>query len=66
MLHRGSACSLRSAWFSEREQERFSENLIHAFSLTLYPRGKIVLKGEYIFSDANGVNRISGGRLELN
>lgn len=35
-------------------------------SITLYPSGKIVLKGEYIFSDANGVNRISGGRLELN
>lgn len=35
-------------------------------SITLYPNGKIVLKGEYILSDAEGVNRLSGGRLELN
>ncbi|EDH5633238.1 hypothetical protein CB172_22880 [Salmonella enterica subsp. enterica serovar Claibornei] len=36
MLHRGSACSLRSSWFSEREKERFNRNLIHAFSLDNY------------------------------
>lgn len=35
-------------------------------SITLYPNGKIVLKGEYILSDAEGINRLSGGRLELN
>ncbi|MCB1930569.1 MAG: hypothetical protein KDH17_21365 [Rhodocyclaceae bacterium] len=35
-------------------------------SITLYPSGKIVLRGEYILSDAEGVNRINGGRIELN
>lgn len=35
-------------------------------SITLYPNGKIVLKGEYILSDAEGVNRLSGGRIDLN
>lgn len=35
-------------------------------SITLYPNGKIVLRGDYILSDAEGVNRIAGGRIELN
>ncbi|MGD8912715.1 MAG: hypothetical protein PVJ68_08255 [Candidatus Thiodiazotropha sp.] len=35
-------------------------------SITLYPNGKIVLRGEYILSDAEGVNRLAGGRIELN
>lgn len=35
-------------------------------SITLYPNGKIVLRGEYILSDAEGVNRIAGGQIELN
>ncbi len=35
-------------------------------SITLYPNGKIALRGEYILSDAEGVNRIAGGRIELN
>lgn len=35
-------------------------------SITLYPNGKIVLRGEYILSDAEGINRINGGRIELN
>lgn len=35
-------------------------------SITLHPNGKIVLRGEYILSDAKGVNRIAGGRVELN
>ncbi len=35
-------------------------------SITLHPNGKIVLRGEYILSDAQGVNRIAGGRIELN
>jgi uncharacterized protein (DUF2345 family) len=35
-------------------------------SITLYPNGKIVLRGEYILSDAEGINRIAGGRIELN
>lgn len=34
--------------------------------ITLYPNGKIVIKGEYILSDAEGVNRLSGGRVEVN
>lgn len=34
--------------------------------ITLYPNGKIVIKGEYIVSDAEGVNRLSGGRIEVN
>lgn len=35
-------------------------------SITLYPNGKIALRGSYILSDAEGVNRIAGGRIELN
>lgn len=35
-------------------------------SITLYPNGKVVIKGDYIFSDAEGTNRIAGGRVELN
>ncbi|SUP80438.1 Uncharacterised protein [Yersinia pseudotuberculosis] len=35
-------------------------------SITLYPNGKIVLKGEYILSDAEGVNRLAGGRIDIN
>lgn len=35
-------------------------------SITLYPNGKIVLRGDYILSDAEGVNRLTGGRIELN
>lgn len=35
-------------------------------SITLYPNGKIVLRGDYILSDAEEINRISGGRIELN
>ena len=35
-------------------------------SITLYPNGKIALRGLYILSDAEGVNRIAGGRIELN
>lgn len=34
--------------------------------ITLFPNGKIVIKGEYILSDAEGVNRLSGGRIEVN
>lgn len=35
-------------------------------SITLYPNGKITLKGEYILSDAEGINRLSGGRVDIN
>jgi hypothetical protein len=35
-------------------------------SITLYPNGKIVLRGDYILSDAEETNRINGGRIELN
>lgn len=35
-------------------------------SITLHANGKIVLRGEYILSDAEGVNRIAGGQIELN
>ncbi len=35
-------------------------------SLVLYPDGRIVLRGEYILSDAESVNRIAGGQIELN
>lgn len=35
-------------------------------SITLFSNGKIVIKGEYILSDAEGVNRLSGGRIEVN
>ncbi|EAO2688098.1 hypothetical protein E2X65_23810 [Salmonella enterica] len=34
--------------------------------ITLYPNGKVVIKGEYILSDAEGVNCLSGGRVEVN
>lgn len=34
--------------------------------ITLYPSGKVVIKGDYILSDAEGVNRLSGGRIEVN
>ncbi|EBD9258692.1 hypothetical protein DAE35_20710 [Salmonella enterica] len=34
--------------------------------ITLYPNGKVIIKGEYILSDAEGVNRLSGGRIEVN
>ncbi|MDX9707521.1 MAG: hypothetical protein RBT86_08065 [Azospira sp.] len=35
-------------------------------SLTLHANGKIVLRGEYILTEAEDVNRIAGGRIELN
>ncbi|QHM71252.1 hypothetical protein [Mixta intestinalis] len=35
-------------------------------SITLYPDGKVMIKGDYIFTDAEGTNRIAGGRVELN
>jgi uncharacterized protein (DUF2345 family) len=35
-------------------------------SITLYPNGKIALRGEYILSDSEGINRIAGGQIELN
>ena len=35
-------------------------------SITLYPDGKVMIKGEYIFADAEGTHRIAGGRVELN
>lgn len=35
-------------------------------SLTLHANGKIVLRGEYILSEAEDVNRLAGGRIELN
>jgi hypothetical protein len=35
-------------------------------SITLHANGKIVLRGEYILSDAEGINRIAGGQIELN
>ncbi|WP_153160952.1 hypothetical protein [Zoogloea sp. 1C4] len=35
-------------------------------SITLYPNGKITLRGDYILSDAEGLNRIVGGQIELN
>lgn len=35
-------------------------------SLTLHANGKIVLRGEYILSEAEDVNRVAGGRIELN
>ena len=34
--------------------------------ITLYPSGKVVIKGEYILSDAESINRLSGGRIEVN
>lgn len=35
-------------------------------SVTLYPNGKIALRGDYILSDAQGINRVVGGQVELN
>lgn len=35
-------------------------------SITLHPNGKIVIKGDYILSDAEGVNRLAGGRIDIN
>lgn len=35
-------------------------------SITLHPNGKIVLRGEYILSVAEGTNRIIGGQVEIN
>lgn len=35
-------------------------------SLTLHASGKIVLRGVYILSEAEDVNRLAGGRIELN
>ena len=35
-------------------------------SITLHANGKIVLRGDYILSDADGINRIAGGQIELN
>lgn len=35
-------------------------------SITLHASGKIVLHGEYILSDAECVNRLAGGQIELN
>jgi len=35
-------------------------------SLTLYSDGRIVLRGEYILSEAEDCNRVVGGRVELN
>ena len=35
-------------------------------SITLYANGKIVLRGEYILSAAEGTNRLAGGQIELN
>lgn len=35
-------------------------------SITLHPNGKIVLRGEYILSAAEGTNRIVGGQIEIN
>ncbi len=35
-------------------------------SITLHPDGRIALKGDYILSDAEGVNRIAGSQIELN
>lgn len=35
-------------------------------SITLYANGKIVLRGDYILSDAESVNRIAGGQIDIN
>ena len=35
-------------------------------SITLHANGKIVLRGEYIVSAAEGTNRIVGGQIEIN
>lgn len=35
-------------------------------SITLHANGKIVLRGDYIVSAAEGTNRIVGGQIEIN
>lgn len=35
-------------------------------SITLHANGKIVLRGEYILSQAEGTQRITGGQVEIN
>ena len=35
-------------------------------SITLHPNGKIILRGEYILSAAEGTNRMVGGQIEIN
>ena len=35
-------------------------------SLTLTPAGKIILRGEYVLTRANGLNRIQGGSVQIN
>lgn len=35
-------------------------------SITLHRTGKITLHGEYILSDADGVNRLSGAQIIIN
>ena len=35
-------------------------------SITLHPNGKIVLRGQYILSAAEGVNRLVGSQIEIN
>ena len=35
-------------------------------SITLHPNGKIILRGEYILSVAEGTNRMVGGQIEIN
>jgi uncharacterized protein (DUF2345 family) len=35
-------------------------------SITLHPNGKIILRGEYILSAAEGTNRMVGGQVEIN
>lgn len=35
-------------------------------SITLHANGKIVLRGEYILSQAAGTQRITGGQIEIN
>jgi membrane protein implicated in regulation of membrane protease activity len=35
-------------------------------SLTLTPAGKIIVRGEYVLTCANGVNRIQGGSVRIN
>lgn len=35
-------------------------------SITLHPNGKIVLRGDYILSVAEGTNRMVGGQIEIN
>lgn len=35
-------------------------------SITLHPNGKIVLRGQYILSAAEGTNRMVGGQVEIN